>query len=461
MPSLVGSSSRPAMLRRTGEPALSSARVAAARAPKRRVRTALLPSAARWLCSSPVSADEARAPSTTKWGPPPPGTKVFACMSGGVDSSVATRLLLEQGYDVSPVFMRNWDTLDEEKRGSGGCEWERDWEDVRRVCREHLGGVKPELVDLTREYWTTVFEPALEGWAAGVTPNPDVTCNQHIKFKVLPERLLARDASAWISTGHYAQLLPSPLNTAEPALHRAANLAKDQSHYLSTSPVSALRRTLFPLGGFASKDEVRDLARRWGMHTGDKKDSMGICFVGARKGFSGFLDSYLSPSPGKIETGDGRVVGEHSGLWRFTVGEGARLSGFPHKMFVGRKDTERNVVIVVPKSSPMLRCTAIETTDFRWTSPFHPPSEVDDPAGFSAEAQTRSLPAGALANCIVKRRPDGTLHLSLQAPLVGVSPGQTVALYRGSWCLGGGTIARTRTLADADIGAADDTGSAA
>lgn len=246
-------------------------------------------------------------------------------MSGGVDSSVATRLLLEQGYDVSPVFMRNWDTLDEEKRGSGGCEWERDWEDVRRVCREHLGGVKPELVDLTREYWTTVFEPALEGWAAGVTPNPDVTCNQcacavsssccrsgreresdswcfplanrHIKFKVLPERLLARDASAWISTGHYAQLLPSPLNTAEPALHRAANLAKDQSHYLSTSPVSALRRTLFPLGGFASKDEVRDLARRWGMHTGDKKDSMGICFVGARKGFSGFLGARVPSQP--------------------------------------------------------------------------------------------------------------------------------------------------------------------
>jgi tRNA U34 2-thiouridine synthase MnmA/TrmU len=261
-------------------------------------------------------------------------------MSGGVDSSVAARLLLEQGYDVKPVFMRNWDTLDEQS-GSGGCEWERDWDDVRRICREHLGGVEPELVDLSREYWTHVFEPALEEWAAGVTPNPDVTCNQcaqcnflfffppslspadslpdrpvsqylicmlprirHIKFRILPERLLGRAPDAWIATGHYARLLPSPLNASVPALYRGNNIRKDQSHYLSTSPLSALQRTLFPLGDFASKDAVRDLARRWGMHTGNKKDSMGICFVGVRKGFSSFLGmSPLSSSPSAAANG--------------------------------------------------------------------------------------------------------------------------------------------------------------
>lgn len=111
-------------------------------------------------------------------------------MSGGVDSSVSARLLLEQGYDVKPVFMRNWDTLDEQS-GSGGCEWERDWDDVRRVCREHLGRVEPELVDLSREYWTHVFEPALEGWAAGVTPNPDVTCNQCASFTLSASRTVS------------------------------------------------------------------------------------------------------------------------------------------------------------------------------------------------------------------------------------------------------------------------------
>ena len=119
---------------------------------------------------------------------------------------------------------------------------------------------------------------------------------RHIKFRILPERLLGRAPHAWIATGHYARLLPSPLNASVPALYRGNNIRKDQSHYLSTSPLSALQRTLFPLGNFASKDAVRDLARRWGMHTGDKKDSMGICFVGVRKGFSSFLGvSLLGP----------------------------------------------------------------------------------------------------------------------------------------------------------------------
>lgn len=114
-----------------------------------------------------------------RWGPPPKGTKVHICLSGGVDSSVAARILLEQGFELAPVFMRNWDTLDEAS-GSGGCEWEKDWEDVRTICRESLGGVKPELMDLSREYWAQVFEPALESFCAGVTPNPDVTCNRYV-----------------------------------------------------------------------------------------------------------------------------------------------------------------------------------------------------------------------------------------------------------------------------------------
>ncbi|TKA56164.1 hypothetical protein B0A53_01454 [Rhodotorula sp. CCFEE 5036] len=384
---------------------------------------------------------------TSEWGPPPAGTPVFACMSGGVDSSVAARLLLEQGYDVKPVFMRNWDTLDEQS-GSGGCEWERDWDDVRRICREHLGGVEPELVDLSREYWTHVFEPALEEWAAGVTPNPDVTCNQHIKFRILPERLLGRAPDAWIATGHYARLLPSPLNASVPALYRGNNIRKDQSHYLSTSPLSALQRTLFPLGDFASKDAVRDLARRWGMHTGNKKDSMGICFVGVRKGFSSFLDSYLPSLPGDIITETGKVVGRHDGLWRYTVGERARISGLPEAVFVAKKDSKDNTVVVVPKHSPMLRCTSIETSDFSWTSPDHPPLEASTPGGFVAEAQIRSLPAGALSKCVVTQRQGSALSIALENPLVGVSPGQTVALYKGDWCLGGGTIASTHTLAD-------------
>lgn len=171
----------------------ATAALAASR-PGRSQRFQRTPCAHEWTRGSHTA--RAAASPTSEWGPPPAGTPVFACMSGGVDSSVAARLLLEQGYDVKPVFMRNWDTLDEQS-GSGGCEWERDWDDVRRICREHLGGVEPELVDLSREYWTHVFEPALEEWAAGVTPNPDVTCNQcaqcnFLFFFPLPSRLQTR-----------------------------------------------------------------------------------------------------------------------------------------------------------------------------------------------------------------------------------------------------------------------------
>ncbi|BGO89620.1 hypothetical protein NBRC10512v2_001575 [Rhodotorula toruloides] len=401
---------------------------------------------ARWFTTS-VRLQQDSNSETATWRPPPAGTKVFACMSGGVDSSVAARLLLEQGYDVEPVFMRNWDTLDEQS-GSGGCEWERDWEDVRTICRENLGALKPRLVDLSREYWSHVFEPALEGWAAGVTPNPDVTCNQHIKFRVLPERLLAEDPSAWIATGHWARLGPSPFDPSQPALFRSSNTGKDQSHYLSTSPIAALRRTLFPLGAYSSKDDVRDLAREWGMHTGEKKDSMGICFVGVRKGFSGFLDSYLPPSPGNILDVTGKVVGRHNGLWRYTVGERARIGGQSEAMFIASKDAESNTITIVPKSHPMLRCVSLLSNDFRWISPSHPPPEVGPPQGFECEAQTRSLPFGALAKCTVRRWGKRSLDIDLHEPLVGVSPGQTVALYKGDWCLGGGTIQSTLTLAD-------------
>ncbi|GAA5834845.1 hypothetical protein JCM3766R1_003262 [Sporobolomyces carnicolor] len=381
------------------------------------------------------------------WAPQGRVQKVYTCMSGGVDSSVAARLLLDHGFDVKPVFMRNWDTLDESS-GSGGCEWERDWADVERICRENLGGIKPELIDLSKEYWQEVFEPTLDSWQRGLTPNPDVTCNQRIKFKALPERLLARDPSAWIATGHYARLVPSPLDSSEPALHRANYINKDQSHYLSTAPLSALRRSLFPLGAFGSKDDVRDLARKWNMHTKDKKDSMGICFVGVRKGFSQFLDSYIPPSPGDIEDVDGKVLGRHQGLWNYTVGEGARLSGLPQKMFVARKDVERNVVIVVPKSSPLLRCAAMVSADFTFLSRLHPPAAIDSPEGFKCQAQARSLPMGSLSNCTVKRSPRGEIDVQLDTPLVGVSPGQTVALYLQDWCLGGGTIDSIATVAD-------------
>ncbi|KAM0753834.1 5-methylaminomethyl-2-thiouridylate-methyltransferase [Meredithblackwellia eburnea MCA 4105] len=385
-----------------------------------------------------------------QWSPSPPlDTKIFVGLSGGVDSSVTARLLLEQGYEnIQPFFMRNWDTIDEGD-GSGGCEWEKDFADVERVCRESLGGRKPVLVDLSREYWQDVFQPSLDIWSEGATPNPDVSCNQKIKFHALPEKLLAESSNAWLATGHYARLLPSTLDHRLPALHRASFSAKDQSYYLSTVKTTVLARTMFPLGAFASKDEVRALARQWNIHTSEKQESMGICFVGKRKKFSRFIDSYLTAVPGKIENEQGDVVGEHAGLWNYTIGEGARVSGQRQKMFIGRKDIARNALIIVGADSPVLQCVGLSTSDFLWFGGAHGcPSAVKSTEGLRVQAQTRSLATGSLSNCVVRERHDGSLQIQLETPIVGVSPGQFIVLYDGTWCLGGGTISNTRTQAD-------------
>lgn len=192
---------------------------------------------------------------------------------------------------------------------------------------------------------------------------------RQIKFRALPDILFERDPSAWLATGHYARLLPSALDPSLPALHRASYLPKDQSYYLSTSAITSLSKTMFPLGDMP-KSSVRELARKWKLATAERKESMGICFVGTKDKFGNFLgkldlfayffenlpdsvlppfaDSYLKPNPGNIEDATGRVVGKHQGLFQYTIGEGARMGGFPTKMYVGRKDVERNVIVIVP-----------------------------------------------------------------------------------------------------------------
>lgn len=249
--------------------------------------------------------------------------------------------------------------------------------------------------------------------------------HREIKFGALPAKLLSRSPSAWLATGHYARLLPSPLDPSRPALHRASFLPKDQSYYLSTSSLAVLARTLFPLGGMA-KDEVRRLARHHGLAASERKESMGICFVGTRKKFGSFLGqlvlvgyvsvggrrlttvgrvgSYLTPSPGEIRLASGKVVGKHEGLWRVTIGEGARISGLPEKHYVARKDAQANAVIIVPSGHPMLQTTALSARDFKWADDAHPPPAVDTDAGLRVQAQTRSLQEGSIAECAVRKR---------------------------------------------------------
>ena len=207
--------------------------------------------------------------------------KIIVGVSGGVDSSVAALLLLEQGYDVEALFMKNWDETDER----GDCIWEADVEDALAVC-EKLG-IKLNTVDLSEAYWHKVFREFLQEYQRGRTPNPDILCNQEIKFRAFLDHAASLDAAA-IATGHYAAIRR---DNGACRLHKGADRNKDQSYFLCRLNQAQLAKSLFPLGTL-KKPEVRALAQRHGLITHDKKDSTGICFIGERP----FRD-FLSPLP--------------------------------------------------------------------------------------------------------------------------------------------------------------------
>lgn len=222
-------------------------------------------------------------------------------MSGGVDSSVTAALLAHRSdYDLSAVFMRNWDSTDDSTSESH-CTWEKDWADVQRVCAKL--GMPARMVDLSKEYWTRVFEPAVRMWERGQTPNPDVWCNREVKFGALMDRLALGEegTEGWLATGHYARkdYHAAADGSLSSRLMRHPSI-KDQTYYLASIPLPALARTIFPLGnpphlpgitsGAAlSKDDVRSLAQKWDLHTAGREESMGLCFVGERKRFGDFV----------------------------------------------------------------------------------------------------------------------------------------------------------------------------
>jgi len=259
-------------------------------------------------------------------------------LSGGVDSSVAALLLKQQGHDVIGIHMSNWDH--EEEGSSGECS-EREREDARLVC-DRLGiGFHP--VSFIREYWQDVFQPFVEGIVAGGTPNPDVSCNQHIKFDRFHSHAISLGAE-WVATGHYARVRHRHDGVSD--LLTAADANKDQTYFLSTVSQAALRRALFPLGHLL-KPEVRRIAGEANLHTALKKDSTGICFVGKRK-FRDFIRGYL-PDQARgplVCVESGRVLGRHEGLLMYTHGQRARVGGLGGRWYIADKDPATNTLLV-------------------------------------------------------------------------------------------------------------------
>ncbi|KAH6902405.1 5-methylaminomethyl-2-thiouridylate-methyltransferase [Coprinopsis sp. MPI-PUGE-AT-0042] len=370
---------------------------------------------------------------------PRKGDKVVVGMSGGVDSSVAALLLAQKDYDLSAVYMRNWDTRDESGTDKG-CEWEKDWEDVERVCRKL--DVPVTLVDLSKEYWNRVFAPSLELWQAGSTPCPDVSCNREIKFGALLERLPSGGSGTqpYFATGHYARKVwSSSSTTPRPKLVKPRDSLKDQTYYLSSISEAGLSRSLFPLSDM-TKPDVRALAEKHGLHTAQRPDSVGICFVGEKAKFHKFLSNYIPPKSGTIvDESTGRVVGHHEGLWKYTIGEASRLPGMPAKMPVSRKDPSTNTVYVVPgMNNEALLTNTIHVPSFSWIWNDSPPPALDTPDGLRVSVKHRYRMQAV--PCTVRRSEQVGITISCESPEQSVAPGQVVVLYDGDWCLGCGVI---------------------
>lgn len=357
------------------------------------------------------------------------GVRTIVGMSGGVDSSVAALLLQREAEPIAGLFMQNW--ADD---GSGDCRAEDDRRDAVAVCGRL--GIPIHFRDFSREYWDGVFEHFLAEYTAGRTPNPDVLCNREIKFKHFLDA--ARELGAErIATGHYARVVP---DGGRVRLLRAHDAAKDQSYFLHQLGQAQLTATLFPLGELA-KAEVRRLATAAGLPTAAKKDSTGICFIGERD-FREFLARYLPARTGEIRDPQGRVLGEHPGVFFFTLGQrsGLQLGGMrgrdPAPWYVVGKDVPRNVLVVDQGTdSPLLQSHGLRSEVVHWIAGTPPATR------FECVAQTRYRQR--VEACEVRVTDDGCLDIRFARPQRAVTPGQSVVLYDGEECLGGAVIAET------------------
>jgi len=355
------------------------------------------------------------------------GEKIVVGMSGGVDSSVAALLLKRAGYDVVGLFMKNWEDDDDDEY----CSTRQDLIDCASVAE--VIGIDLEVVNFSAEYKERVFSAFLSEYSAGRTPNPDVLCNAEIKFKAFLDHAMALGAKR-IATGHYARVR----NAGDRfELLKALDLSKDQSYFLHRLNQGQLARVLFPLGEM-KKIEVRKIAKEAGLHNFAKRDSTGICFIGERP-FREFLNRYLPTKPGPMRTPEGRIVGEHIGLSFYTIGQrkGVGIGGLKNSSggawYVCGKDLEKNELIVVQgHDHPLLLSSRLRAGDLAWVS--GAPPRAFEPYG----AKTRYRQADAA--CRIQEAGEDGLEVEFTAPQWAVTPGQSVVLYSGEACLGGGVI---------------------
>lgn len=353
---------------------------------------------------------------------------VYVGMSGGVDSSVTAALLKEQGYNVVGVYMKNW-TKD---LPGMHCPWKDDYQDAKRVAVQLKIDFK--VYDFQKQYHQKVVDYMIHEYQAGRTPNPDIMCNQEVKFKLFLDTALA-DGADMIATGHYARVVSRKKRSE---LHVATNEEKDQTYFLYRVTEQALSKSLMPIGDFHTKADVRSVAKKLGLATAQKKDSQGICFVG-KVGIRDFLTQYVTTEPGAIIDETGLTIGQHDGAIFYTLGQRHGLDiggGLPY--YVTGKDMGKNEVYVTTDlDSQKLWSDKLVLADMHWindqpdldkTYDVRPRYRVPCVAG------TLQLASGSSENG------KDTLHIALTEQVRAVTPGQSAVIYDGSRVVGGGIV---------------------
>ncbi|MEX0881397.1 MAG: tRNA 2-thiouridine(34) synthase MnmA [Candidatus Saccharimonadales bacterium] len=341
--------------------------------------------------------------------------RVFVGLSGGVDSSVAALLLKQQGYEVIGVYMKNWS----QDLPGMKCPWEEDYRDAKRVAVQL--DIDFKVYDFEKEYRHRVVDYMIREYKAGRTPNPDIMCNQEVKFKLFLEAAL-EDGADFIATGHYAKMKNAKLM-------RARDDNKDQTYFLYRISQKALSKVLFPLGDL-TKQEVKEIAKKYDLVSAARKESMGICFVG-NVGIKDFLSQYVSEKAGKIIGQNGKVVGEHDGAAFYTIGQRHGLDvggGLPH--YVTGKDMKKNEVYVTTDlQDEKLWSKQIKLTDTHW---------LNEPAGKISVRTHHRAPLVPVKKIDMSN--DLTAAVELEEEVRALTPGQSAVFYSGDKVLGGGIV---------------------
>ena len=348
-------------------------------------------------------------------------TKIFVALSGGVDSAVAACLLLEKGYAVTGMFMKNWSGEDYGVRTD--CPWEKDQEDAEQVC--NVLGIPFRSVNFEKEYRESVIKYFFSEYSKGRTPNPDVICNKSIKFKVFLEKAMELGGDM-IATGHYAIIEKHQ----KFQLHKGIDEEKDQSYFLHRLDQSQLSKTLFPLGNY-TKGEVREMARKYNLPVAEKKDSQGICFIG-KINVSEFLRENIPSKTGDIiDIDTTKVVGTHDGIMFYTIGQrhGMGIGGTKKPYFVVSKDIDKNrLYVALGGDHPLLF-----KKEIFFSNPHFICGEIPKEEELSASIRYRHKPQLGRLNI-------GKNTFVFNEPQKAPSPGQSIVFYDGSQCLGGAII---------------------